>query len=63
MPSHPSTACGASATAVSIPIPISRNSIARAVQRFKESRNRSNFLFLRDSGRKTVTHFSWNCSC
>ncbi|RVD71240.1 MAG: hypothetical protein E5V62_19935 [Mesorhizobium sp.] len=26
-----------------------------------ESPNRSNYLFLRNSGRKTVTHFSWNC--
>jgi hypothetical protein len=34
----------------------------RAVQRFMESPNRSNSLFLRNSGRKTVTHFSWNCS-
>ncbi|TIQ38457.1 MAG: hypothetical protein E5X48_00825 [Mesorhizobium sp.] len=35
---------------------------ARAVQRFTESPNRSKYLFLRNSGRKTVTHFSWNCS-
>ncbi|TGP52827.1 hypothetical protein EN873_16365 [bacterium M00.F.Ca.ET.230.01.1.1] len=35
---------------------------ARAVQRFTESPNRSKCFFLRNSGRKTVTHFSWNCS-
>ncbi|TGV56931.1 hypothetical protein EN792_076005, partial [Mesorhizobium sp. M00.F.Ca.ET.149.01.1.1] len=34
----------------------------RAFQRFIESPNRSKYLFLRNSGRKTVTHFSWNCS-
>ncbi|RWB79052.1 MAG: hypothetical protein EOQ50_04390 [Mesorhizobium sp.] len=34
----------------------------RAVQRFTESPNRSKCLFLRDSGRKTAPHFSWNCS-
>ncbi|RUU56070.1 hypothetical protein EOD04_30095 [Mesorhizobium sp. M2C.T.Ca.TU.009.01.2.1] len=34
----------------------------RAVQRFTESPNRSNSLVLRNSGRKTATHFSWNCS-
>ncbi|RWA71994.1 MAG: hypothetical protein E5X49_08575 [Mesorhizobium sp.] len=33
----------------------------RAVQPFTESPNRSKYLFLRNSGRKTVTHFSWNC--
>ncbi|RVC33081.1 hypothetical protein EN781_33650, partial [Mesorhizobium sp. M4A.F.Ca.ET.090.04.2.1] len=27
-----------------------------------ESPNRSNYLLLRNSGRKTATHFSWNCS-
>ncbi|TIW42944.1 MAG: hypothetical protein E5V61_21885, partial [Mesorhizobium sp.] len=37
-------------------------SCPRAVQRFLESPNRSKYLFLRNSGRKTVTHFSWNCS-
>ncbi|RWA79417.1 MAG: hypothetical protein EOQ30_25525 [Mesorhizobium sp.] len=35
---------------------------ARAVHRFTETPNCSNYLFLRNSGRKTVTHFSWNCS-
>ncbi|TGQ25090.1 hypothetical protein EN857_33920, partial [Mesorhizobium sp. M4B.F.Ca.ET.214.01.1.1] len=30
--------------------------------RFIESPDRSNHLFLRNSGRKTVTHFSGNCS-
>ncbi|TAX44242.1 hypothetical protein ELH99_32885 (plasmid) [Rhizobium leguminosarum] len=34
----------------------------RAVQLFTEAQNRSNFLFLRNSGRKTASHFSWNCS-
>ncbi|TIS48042.1 MAG: hypothetical protein E5W96_20260 [Mesorhizobium sp.] len=34
----------------------------RAVHRFTETLNCSNYLFLRHSGRKTVTHFSWNCS-
>ncbi len=34
----------------------------RAVQLFMEAQNRSNFLFLRNSGRKTASHFSWNCS-
>ncbi|TJW87757.1 MAG: hypothetical protein E5V92_08260 [Mesorhizobium sp.] len=34
----------------------------RAFQRFIESPNRSKYLFLRNSGRKTGTHFSWNCS-
>ncbi|TPN13660.1 hypothetical protein FKO01_41090 [Mesorhizobium sp. B2-3-3] len=27
-----------------------------------ESLTRSNSLFLRSLGRKTATHFSWNCS-
>ncbi|TJW82749.1 MAG: hypothetical protein E5V92_21260 [Mesorhizobium sp.] len=35
---------------------------ARAFQRFIESPNRSKYLFLRNSERKTVTHFSWNCT-
>ncbi|TJX64409.1 MAG: hypothetical protein E5W21_11125 [Mesorhizobium sp.] len=35
---------------------------AKAVQRLIESPTRSNSLFSRNSGRKTVTHFSWNCS-
>ncbi|TGP23442.1 hypothetical protein EN827_12910 [Mesorhizobium sp. M1D.F.Ca.ET.184.01.1.1] len=35
---------------------------ARAFQRFIESPNRPKYLFLRNSRRKTVTHFSWNCS-
>ncbi|RUU06930.1 lasso peptide biosynthesis B2 protein [Mesorhizobium sp. USDA-HM6] len=35
---------------------------SRAVQRFTESLTRSKYLFLRNSGRKTATHFSWNCS-
>ncbi|RWA68123.1 MAG: hypothetical protein E5X49_16635 [Mesorhizobium sp.] len=35
---------------------------ARSFQRFIESPNRSNYLFFVHSGRKTVTHFSWNCS-
>ncbi|TIV71922.1 MAG: hypothetical protein E5V89_07795 [Mesorhizobium sp.] len=35
---------------------------SRAFQRFIESPNRSKYLFLRNSERKTVTHFSWNCS-
>ncbi|AZO74324.1 MAG: hypothetical protein E5V92_19990 [Mesorhizobium sp.] len=35
---------------------------ARTLQRFTESPNRSKHLFLRSSGRKIVTHFSWNCS-
>ncbi|TGP18128.1 hypothetical protein EN827_30045 [Mesorhizobium sp. M1D.F.Ca.ET.184.01.1.1] len=34
----------------------------RAFHRFIESPNRSKYLFLRNSERKTVTHFSWNCS-
>ncbi|AZO72019.1 MAG: hypothetical protein EOQ32_09945 [Mesorhizobium sp.] len=34
----------------------------RAFQRFIESPNRSKYLFLRNSGRKTGRHFSWNCS-
>ncbi|RWA68814.1 MAG: hypothetical protein EOQ30_21370 [Mesorhizobium sp.] len=34
----------------------------RAVHRFTETPNCSNYLFLRNSGRKTVAHFSWNCS-
>ncbi|RUW35601.1 MAG: hypothetical protein EOS38_07770 [Mesorhizobium sp.] len=34
----------------------------RAVQLFTETPNCSKYLFLRNSGRKTVTHFSWNCS-
>src|SRR5882762_6999547 len=34
----------------------------RAVHRFTETPNRSISLFLRNSGRKTVSHFSWNCS-
>jgi len=29
---------------------------------FSESRNRSIYLFLRNSGRKTAAHFCWNCS-
>ncbi|TPK89031.1 hypothetical protein FJ548_11730 [Mesorhizobium sp. B2-4-17] len=33
-----------------------------AVQRLIESVIRSNSLFLRNSGRKAATHFSWNCS-
>jgi len=36
--------------------------VPRAVQLFTEAQNRSNFLFLRNSGRKTASHFSWNCS-
>ncbi|RUZ88757.1 hypothetical protein EN942_05075 [Mesorhizobium sp. M7A.F.Ca.CA.001.14.1.1] len=34
----------------------------RAVHRFTETANRSNSLSWRNSGRKTVSHFSWNCS-
>ncbi|TGQ54849.1 hypothetical protein EN836_08705 [Mesorhizobium sp. M1C.F.Ca.ET.193.01.1.1] len=34
---------------------------SRAVQPLTESPKRSKYLFLRNSGRKTVTHFSWNC--
>ncbi|TBZ73821.1 hypothetical protein E0H56_24760 [Rhizobium leguminosarum bv. viciae] len=34
----------------------------RAVQLFIEAQSRSNFLFLRNSARKTASHFSWNCS-
>ncbi|NKL63403.1 hypothetical protein GFL96_16055 [Rhizobium leguminosarum bv. viciae] len=26
------------------------------------AQNRSSLLFLRNSGRKTASHFSWNCS-
>ncbi|TIV65378.1 MAG: hypothetical protein E5V89_28050 [Mesorhizobium sp.] len=33
-----------------------------AVQVFTEWPTRSKRLFLRSSGRKTATHFSWNCS-
>ncbi|TIQ47453.1 MAG: hypothetical protein E5X46_23170 [Mesorhizobium sp.] len=29
---------------------------------FDEKQTRSNSLFLRNPGRKTATHFSWNCS-
>ncbi|TIT77635.1 MAG: hypothetical protein E5W57_14335 [Mesorhizobium sp.] len=36
--------------------------MARAVQLLTESPIRSKRLFLRNSGRKTATHFSWNCS-
>ncbi|RWE00459.1 MAG: hypothetical protein EOS40_15330 [Mesorhizobium sp.] len=36
--------------------------MARAVHRFTETPNCSNYAFLRNSGRKTVSHFSWNCS-
>ncbi|AZO52505.1 MAG: hypothetical protein EOS78_24170 [Mesorhizobium sp.] len=39
-----------------------RDGASRAVQRLIESPTRSNSLFSRNSGRKTVTHFSWNCS-
>ncbi|TAV72702.1 hypothetical protein ELI02_05050 [Rhizobium leguminosarum] len=39
-----------------------RFSCSRAVQLFTETQNRSNFLFLSNSGRKTASHFSWNCS-
>ncbi|RWP85751.1 MAG: hypothetical protein EOR12_24350 [Mesorhizobium sp.] len=35
---------------------------SRAVHRFTETATRSNSLFLRNSGRKSVSHFSWNCS-
>ncbi|NKJ96792.1 hypothetical protein GFM14_35690 [Rhizobium leguminosarum bv. viciae] len=35
---------------------------AGAVQLLIEAQNRSNFLFLRNSGRKTASHFSWSCS-
>ncbi|TGU88731.1 hypothetical protein EN794_047340 [Mesorhizobium sp. M00.F.Ca.ET.151.01.1.1] len=35
---------------------------SRAVPHFTESPNGSNSLFLRNSERKTVSHFSWNCS-
>jgi hypothetical protein len=35
---------------------------AKAVHRFRETANRSNYLFWRNPGRKTVSHFSWNCS-
>src|SRR6185437_8574918 len=34
----------------------------RADQRFAESSIRSKFLFGRNCGRKTASHFSWNCS-
>ncbi|TAV75064.1 hypothetical protein ELH73_16705 [Rhizobium leguminosarum] len=27
----------------------------------REAQNRSNLLFLRSSGRKTASRFSWNC--
>jgi hypothetical protein len=37
-------------------------SVPRAVQPLTESVSRSNSLFLRNSGRKTGSHFSWNCS-
>ncbi|RUW68227.1 hypothetical protein EOA31_26550 [Mesorhizobium sp. M4B.F.Ca.ET.049.02.1.2] len=33
-----------------------------AVQRFMRSLTRPNYLFLRNSGRKTAAHFSWNCT-
>ncbi|ABC92159.1 hypothetical conserved protein [Rhizobium etli CFN 42] len=33
-----------------------------AVQLFTEAQNRSNVLDLPDCGRKTASHFSWNCS-
>ena len=36
--------------------------IFRALSLFFESRKRSILLFLRNSGRKTASHFSWNCS-
>ncbi|AZO76034.1 MAG: hypothetical protein E5V92_12365 [Mesorhizobium sp.] len=39
-----------------------RVSNTRTVHRFTETLNCSNYLFLRNSRRKTVTHFSWNCS-
>ncbi|TIQ52394.1 MAG: hypothetical protein E5X46_00455 [Mesorhizobium sp.] len=35
---------------------------ARAVHRFTEAQNRSSSLFFSNSGRKTGSHFSWNCS-
>ena len=38
------------------------NVVARAFHRFTETANRSMSLFLRNSGRKTASHFSWNCS-
>ncbi|NKK95186.1 hypothetical protein ELG97_03575 [Rhizobium leguminosarum] len=38
------------------------NPTDRAVQLFIEAQSRSNFLFLSNSGRKTASHFSWNCS-
>ncbi|NKL32387.1 hypothetical protein GFL49_00740 [Rhizobium leguminosarum bv. viciae] len=37
-------------------------SLARAVQLFMETQNRSKFLFLRNCVRKAASHFSWNCS-
>ncbi|PTE11100.1 hypothetical protein C9427_07740 [Mesorhizobium helmanticense] len=40
----------------------SSNASPRAVHRFTETPNRSVSLFLRNSERKTVSHFSWNCS-
>ncbi|TBE94395.1 hypothetical protein ELG97_21960 [Rhizobium leguminosarum] len=35
---------------------------AKAVQLLTEAQDRSSLLFLRNSGRKTASHFSWNCS-
>ncbi|TIL47550.1 MAG: hypothetical protein E5Y86_02425 [Mesorhizobium sp.] len=35
---------------------------SRAVQLLIEPPTRSKYLFLRNSGRKTAAHFSWNCS-
>ncbi|CDX16101.1 exported hypothetical protein [Mesorhizobium plurifarium] len=34
----------------------------RAFHRFMETANRSILLFLRNSGRKNRSHFSWDCS-
>ncbi|TAU23513.1 hypothetical protein ELH75_22650 [Rhizobium leguminosarum] len=36
--------------------------LARAVQLLTEAQDGSRLLFLRNSGRKTASHFSWNCS-
>src|SRR5690606_5817712 len=35
---------------------------SRSFHRFTETAKRSISLFLRNSGRKTASHFSWNCS-
>ncbi|TAU52226.1 hypothetical protein ELI43_05070 [Rhizobium leguminosarum] len=39
-----------------------RSGFPRAVLLLTEAQNRSSLLFLRNSERKTASHFSWNCS-